>query len=172
MTTAAELRRAFDGAFAEMPRAATADIEDFLIVRADEAAYAVRFKEILGLYANRGVTPLPGPVSTLLGVAAFRGSVVPVYDLCALLGRPRSDRCRWLVLAGRRESIGFAFDEFGGQVRVTKESIAVADSATLASPYIRETVRVAGIVYPAVDVASLIGTIGGYTTQKINHEER
>ncbi len=85
---AAELRDAFDRVFAEAHPPAPPPSEDLLAIRIASEPYALRLTEIAGLFADRKITPVAGRVSALLGIAGFRGLIVPVYDLQVLLGCP------------------------------------------------------------------------------------
>ena len=62
----AELRDAFDSAFARTPLLAADDHEDLLAIRVGGNSYAVRLSEVSGLYADKLVTALPGAPRTLL----------------------------------------------------------------------------------------------------------
>src|SRR5438552_366963 len=94
----AQLRHRFDQAFAEPATPVTDRFEDLLRIRVANAAYAVRLDALSGLSADRAITPLPGRLPELLGVVAFRGLIVAVYDLGALLGHHAATTPRWLVL--------------------------------------------------------------------------
>lgn len=156
---AASLRRAFDRAFAERPQKAVVTLEDLLAVRIATDAYAIRLTEINGLFANRKVVPLPSPSPELLGVVGFRGGIVPVYDLRALLGYPRAAAPRWLVLASRPDALGLAFDQFEGHLRLPREHIAPADLRDSAPPHVREVARAPDLVRPIVSIASVVEAI-------------
>jgi len=121
---AAELRRAFDRSFAVPQNATVEDSVELLAIRAGGAGYAIRLAAVSGLFADRTVTALPSPVPELLGVAAFRGTVVPVYDLGVLLGHARSGKPRWLVLDTGTPAVGLAFEELDGHLRVPAGEIA------------------------------------------------
>src|SRR5689334_2101663 len=95
----AALRAEFDGSFGQPVRPPDAEHAELLALRAGGRRYALRLAQTSGLHPDRPVTPLPGPVTALLGLAGFGGTIVPVYDLAALLGHPGPDQPRWLVLA-------------------------------------------------------------------------
>jgi purine-binding chemotaxis protein CheW len=124
---AAELRLAFDRAFAEPTKIQTDTREALLAIRVGAEPYAIRLSEISGLYADRKITPVPGSAASLLGIAGFRGAIVPVYRLRALLGvaEPASDNGaapRWLVIAAAAP-VALAFEGFDGQRRVPHDAI-------------------------------------------------
>jgi chemotaxis signal transduction protein len=119
----AQLRNDFDRSFAAPARRSDAEHAELLAVRAGGRPYALRLSQTAGLYPDRPVTPLPGPVPALLGVAGFGGVILPVYDLAALLGHPVPDRARWLVLAAGTPPLALAFHELDGHVRVPADTI-------------------------------------------------
>ncbi len=150
---AAALRRAFDRSFAEAPSAGPTLMEDLLAIRVAGDPYAVRLAEISGLFADKRVTQLPGPLPELLGIAGFRGMIAPVYDLRALLGHPGGGAPRWLVLAAAMP-VALAFDALDGHLRVPREAI-VAN----ADPGVRSEVVSCEVVRPIVDIPSLLETL-------------
>jgi purine-binding chemotaxis protein CheW len=114
----ADLRHRFTRSFAEPPHPPLDDTDELLALRAGGDRYAMRLRQAAGLFSDRPVTPLPGPVPALLGVAGFSGTIVPVYDLGALLGRPSTGLPRWLVLATGSPAFAVAFDSLDGHVRI------------------------------------------------------
>jgi purine-binding chemotaxis protein CheW len=93
---AAAMRLAFDRSFAEPLRPATEAVENLLAIRIGTQAYALRLAEVAGLFADRKVTPVPGGDAALVGIAGFRGAIVPVYGLHTLLVAHPSARSRSL----------------------------------------------------------------------------
>jgi chemotaxis signal transduction protein len=118
-----ELRADFDRSFAEPVRRHDREQAELLAIRAGGRPYALRLSQTSGLYPNRPVTPLPGPLPALLGVAGFGGAIVPVYDLAALLGHPAGEQPRWLVMAAGSPAMALAFHELDGHVRVAADTI-------------------------------------------------
>jgi purine-binding chemotaxis protein CheW len=112
------LRERFDGSFADPPPSAAGEYEDLLGIALGSEQYRVRLREVEGLYLDRAVTPVPSALPHLLGVSDFRGELVAVYDLAALLGYPRAERTRYL-LRSARQSVAFAFERFLGHLRLT-----------------------------------------------------
>jgi purine-binding chemotaxis protein CheW len=155
---AAELRRAFDQTFAEPPRSAALAGEGFLAVQVAGNAYALRLGEVAGLFKDRRVIPLPDAPPGMLGIGGFRGKVVPVYDLAALLGHgPARGFPRWLVLASAGEPVGLAFDAFEGLLSAQAEEGARARGDVRA--HVSEALRAGGGVRPIVDVSSLVESV-------------
>jgi len=119
----AGLRDDFDRSFTEPVRRHGAEHVELLAIRAGGRPYVLRLAQTAGLFPDRPVTPLPGPLPALLGVAGFGGGIVPVYDLAALLGHPLPERPGWLVLAVGVPPLALAFHELDGHLRVPADRI-------------------------------------------------
>lgn len=117
------LRASFDRSFADPPREQVVQFHDLLAVTVAGRRYALRLAQSAGLFPNQPVTPLPGPIAALLGVAGFRGSIVPVYSLAAVLGQAPQPDSRWLVLAAGAPAVALAFEELDGHLRVPADEI-------------------------------------------------
>ncbi|MDB4946074.1 MAG: chemotaxis protein CheW [Labilithrix sp.] len=156
---ARELRLAFDASFAEAPPAQRPDRVELLVIRAGEQRLALRLDGLRGLFVDKVMTPVPSPVAELIGLAAFRGDVAPVYDLGALLGAGEArDPLRYVVLVTHAGAlVGFAFTAFDGHVRVAPEDVAAAAAG---GPALPEVVRHDGASRPVVDVAALLASLG------------
>jgi purine-binding chemotaxis protein CheW len=115
-----ELKQRFDAAFADPPPSAADEPEDLLVIAVSSERYLLRLREIEGLYLDRAITPVPSPLADLLGVTDFRGELVAVYDLGALLGYPRTQATRYLARMPNR-GVGFAFEHFEGHLRFAKQ---------------------------------------------------
>jgi chemotaxis signal transduction protein len=148
------LRDDFDRSFAEPARSHDVEHVELLAIRAGGRPYAIRLSQTSGLHPDRPVTPLPGPLPALLGLAGFAGTAVPIYDLAALLGHPVTERPRWLVLATGRPALGLAFHELDGHVRVDADAIVgEASGGTVRGP-VRGMVALPGSTRPIVDVGA------------------
>ncbi len=117
------LRREFDRTFAAAQEKKEARTENLLAITLFGAKYALRLHEIAGLYANKKIARIPASRPGLLGIAGFRGLILPVYDLGALIGLPGSVRPRWLAVV-RTGDVAIAFESFDGHLRVEAEAIA------------------------------------------------
>jgi purine-binding chemotaxis protein CheW len=143
------LRREFDDGFARPIRAGDGQGIELLAIRVAGDPHALRLSEIAGLFADRPVTPVPGPMAELRGLANLRGELVPVYDLRLLLGRPAADAPRWIALAAARR-VGLAFDDVDGHVVAAPTDLAT--EAGVPGPA-RQVVRMArgtGLVLLAI----------------------
>jgi len=101
--TVARMRAEFDGGFALSPPVASDAQVEYLAIRVGGDPCALRLADLLGVYVDRKVVPLPSSVPSLLGIASFRGALVPVHDLRLLLGYLRTapaGKVRRSTLAG------------------------------------------------------------------------
>ena len=154
-----ELRRAFDRSFAEAPVTRATELDDLLEIRVGLDPYAIHLDQVTGVFADKPVTPLPGSSPELLGIAGFRGAIVPVYDLRALLGYPRGGSQRWLILTAGETRIALAFDLFEGHTRVARTAIAEESGGETQRHHVREVVRTATHVRPIVHLPSILEVI-------------
>lgn len=155
---AAALRDAFDRAFADPPPLDPPPLSDLLAIRVGTEPYALRFSEIAGLFTYRKVTPIPSRASALLGIAGFRGALVPVYDLHALLGHRVVEAPRWLAMAAKAP-VAFAFLTQEGQFRCGRDAIVSHQPGDSARRHVTEFVRTDDLLRPIVDLSSLLETV-------------
>jgi purine-binding chemotaxis protein CheW len=165
LTRMAQLRTAFDSSFAEPVQPHDEIHVELLAVRAGGRPYALRLSQTSGVYPDRPITALPGPLPSLLGVAGFGGGILPVYDLAALLGHPAGDRPRWLVLAAGTPPLAFAFGELDGHFRVAED--AVITEGHEGAGCLRGMVPLPGGTRPIVDVPAARAAVHRLT----GHEE-
>lgn len=151
---AQDLRGAFDRSFARAATERAEALVDLLAIRVGGDACAVRLRDTAGLFVDKQTAPLPSPLPELIGIAAFRGTPVPVYDLAALLGATRGARPRWILLLSGR-AMGVAFEGFEGLLRVTADRIAHAGSSEREARGRREVVRAGDTVRPIVDLSAI-----------------
>ncbi|GAA3196438.1 chemotaxis protein CheW [Dactylosporangium siamense] len=151
----AELRESFDRSFADPHREDVAGFDDLLAIRVGGHRYALRLTQAAGLFPDRPVTRLPGPLPSLLGVASFRGSIVPVYDLGAVFGHPAAAEARWLVLAAGEPPVALAFEELDGHLRVPRDLIVEESTGHGPRGCLRGIVPLDGGARPIVDVPAV-----------------
>ncbi len=153
---AAELRRAFDSAFAAPPRTMVMDLERLLRIRAGGVAYAVRLHEIAALYSSGRVVPMPGPLPELLGLTTLRGVIVPVYGLGALLGHaaPGGDSSRWVVVTSADE-VALGFEELGGYLQLPRSELSSVSGAQTGQ-HCLETVHLGSDSFSILSVPSIM----------------
>ena len=149
------LRRSFDLSFADPLVEAAEPTDDFLAIRAGAEGVAVRLAEVAGIYVDRSIVALPGPLPELLGIVAIRGSVRPVYDFGALLGQGPGGAGRWLLLTGTTDVIALACSAFDGHVRSPRREVAREKG----SHTVRAHVRVGDGAWPIINLASLVEAV-------------
>jgi len=147
------LRAEFDRSFAAVPDPTTSAVENLLAIGVGEEQYLLRLSAVSELHAGKTVTWLPSPVPELLGIAGFRGTVLPVYDLAMLLGKPKAAAPRWVVVA-KDAHVALAFEAFIGFVRARSEAI-VPNTHDAAARQIREMLS-GEIVRPIVHLAAIL----------------
>ena len=155
---AAALRQAFDRSFAVPAAIDAAPAEDLLAIRAGSEACAIRLCEIAGLFADKKITRVPGHVAALLGVAAFRGVVVPVYDLHILLGHPTVKAARWLVIASGAP-IAFAFEGVDGHLRISRDAIMRQEATEKTRKCVSGVVRMEDVARTIVDLPAMLDAV-------------
>jgi chemotaxis signal transduction protein len=158
---AAELRNAFDRARAvPSATAAVERIENLLAIRVSGDAFAIRLSEISGLATDRKIVAFPSPIPELLGLAAVRGRLIPVYSLAALLGySANTGQGRWLALCGTEEPVGLAINDLEGYLRVPFTRVYTAEQNDDVSAHVKHVVRAADMVRDIVSIPLLIEVI-------------
>jgi chemotaxis signal transduction protein len=156
---AAELRRAFDEAFARPHPERASGLEDLVIIRTGGHPHALRVSELRGLHRAGRVVPLPSPLPDLLGLAGIRGRLVPVFSLPLLLGYgAQRDAVRWVALCDGGEPMALGFEELDGHRRVGPDQIcAAAEGAGRA--HLPQVVRLAEGGAPLISVASMVNLL-------------
>jgi chemotaxis signal transduction protein len=157
---AVELRNAFDRAralpFLSEVRERS---EDLLALRVSGDRFAIRLGEISGLATDRKIVAFPSPIHELLGVAAIRSRLVPVYSLAALLGySAQATPGRWLALCGTEEPVGLAINDFEGYLRVPLTRVYPAEQKG-ESLHVKHVVRADDGVRDVVSIPLLIEVI-------------
>lgn len=160
MTSTAEtLRLSFDRSFAARPSIVESASSDMLAIRIGGDPYALRLAELAAVHVDRVIVQLPSPLPELLGLAALRGTLVPIYDLGALIGYSREGATRWIAITRPPRMIGLAFEIYERHVRVAAENV-VAVASLDSTRCIRDVVNdSAGVARPILDIASLIDTV-------------
>ena len=168
---AAELGLAFDRSFAEARPPDPPPSEDLLAIRLGSEPYALRLTEIAGVFAGRKITGLPGGIPALIGIAGFRGTILPVYDLPVLLGHPPVETMRWLVIAAGTP-VAFAFSGMDGHIRLLRDAIAPRAAGQDERRYVQEFARTPGLVRPVVHLPSVLDAIKARLPNDARTKER
>jgi chemotaxis signal transduction protein len=155
---AAELRRAFDESFARERGVERAGAIDLLMLRVDTQVYGVLLSEIAGLYNGKKITGFPSPIEELLGLVALRGTLVPVYDLGALLGGAPK-RTPSSTIVAKQAPLALAFDGLERHLRVDRAAISAAERNGTNGGFIHELVRTEEGVRPILDLGALVSAV-------------
>ena len=143
-----------------------------LTVRVSGETHALPAAEVAEIVRPSGWTRVPNAPPSLLGLANLRGAVLPVVSLAALLGHaePAPSRTRRVVVAGKRERVGFLVDEVtallpeGQGSTLDLDGLLARDFTRAAQPATRATtVRIAALAPEAEDddVALVVLTVSG-----------
>jgi chemotaxis signal transduction protein len=157
VSRATALRREFDRSFIDPPHIGVADKEDLLAIRLAAQNFAVKLSEIAGLFADKKVTPIPSAKAALLGIAGFRGAIVPVYDLQSLLGLGENRMSRWLVVA-TGAPVAFSFEMFEGWLRISPHAMTPQKSQVKHS-FTRDFVRTENVLRPIIRLSSVLDAL-------------
>jgi chemotaxis signal transduction protein len=156
---AAELRHLFDSGFSRAPRTDDAEVENLLAIRVGHDPYALRLTEISALVAGKAFTRVPAPAPALIGIAGFRGSIVAAYDLRVLFGQVGATPPRWLALTATDTTVGLAFDQFEGHLRVPRATISVEEEGERRQARAGQVLRVAGVARTIIQISSVVDSI-------------
>jgi len=167
---ASELRQAFDRSFAETQHFVPIETEDFLAIHVGGDPHMLRLLDVAGLYSDKKVTSLPSSVAALRGIAGFRGTMLPVYDLAALLRYPRAEAPRWLAIAAEAP-IALAFDAFDEHFRFPRAAIA-STAGSDSREHVRQIVRADHWVRPIVHLPSIIAAIRTHIPDATSKKEQ
>lgn len=165
-----DLRSAFDRAFAaplQPDRAAGADL---IAIRIGGEPFALHLGEVAGLFADRTITRVPGGVAALIGIAGFRGTLVPVYSLRTLLAISATAPPRWLIVAAS-SPVALAFEAFEGHLRASADAIVPRRTPGQMHSLAPDFICTADVVRPIVNLAAVIAALGaGEAAQPIMQE--
>jgi purine-binding chemotaxis protein CheW len=157
--TAAALRDAFDRSFAQAHGAQREAYENMLAIRVAGHPYAVRLAEIASLQTDRRIVPLPSRTPHLLGLVGLRGAMVPIYDLCGLMGYAAAPDPRWLLLVRAPEPVGLGFELFEAHLRINAGQHATTQADVLPAQHVTGLIRTADVARPLIHIASLLREI-------------
>lgn len=155
--TLADLRREFDGTFA-VPLRVAGGRESLIALRVAGEGLAVRTMQIAGLAKRRPIVSVPSSVPGLLGIMGLRGTLLPVYDLAALLGLRAAAGGSWLMLANPESPIGLLFDEFEGQVEIEPACLYESEGSR-SRGHLRLVARVGTGHRAVIDIPGIVAQI-------------
>lgn len=125
---ALQMKREFDEQFSAPRLLAPETTEEFLIIRVGRARFALRVRELGGMFRCPQFTPFPSSHRAVVGLAGVQGSVIVVYDTGTLLGAaPAQTDGGWILLRRTDRSSALLFDAPEGY-RVVPESAIVSST--------------------------------------------
>ena len=172
---AAALRLAFDGTFAEARAAAETPSDDLLAIDVSGAPHLLLLADVGSLHLDHPLVWVPSGDPRLLGIAGFRNTLAPVFDLRLLLGYPAAARPRWLVTARGRTPVALAFDRFESHARAPRAEVATALAAAVdgaGDRVVGGAVSVKGVVRPLIRTAAVLQALARRTRPGGPAEER
>jgi hypothetical protein len=154
------LRAEFDAAFGAPPRRASQAV-GLLAIRIGNAAFAVRLLQAGGLVTVRAIAPVPSRRPELLGIAALRGEVLPVYSLARLVLRADDvEPPRWLILAGAPDRVALAFAAFDGHLVAAASDLHPLVEGEGRTDHVME-IQAGAPARPVLSLPSLVAAITG-----------
>jgi chemotaxis signal transduction protein len=155
------LRRAFDESFAAAASATVAQHQNVLAIAVGEELLAVRLDEIVRIESLRRWMGVPGARPELIGLGATQDRLYALFSLAALLGQPRAEEPRWVMLLAGSEPVGLAFTRFDGLVRIPPGSLSRPVNTDADASLMPELVRVGDTVRGLLDVKAVLDRIRG-----------
>jgi chemotaxis signal transduction protein len=152
---AQHLHDAFDRGFAEPLPERRPDREQLLLIRVGPVGRALRVGELVGVYVDCPVTPVPSPILAFAGLTAVRGALVPVFDLAELLGVGAGSpgATRWMALLGGGPAVAVSFEGLEQHVARLPEEVRRGPGSSPASAPL--VLRVGEVAVPILEVADL-----------------
>jgi chemotaxis signal transduction protein len=97
---------------------------------------------------------LPTRASELIGAAAIRATIVPIYDLAIALGMPGAAAVPWIVVH-RGGTAGFAFERYEGHARILERAM----SGTAQRGHLAGQLAISGQPRSVIDLGSVVAAI-------------
>ena len=163
-----QLRRQFDQSFSQPPAQAQAR-RDFILLATGGRRAAVELLELKGLERGLSVVPLPSTSAAVIGIAALKGTVLPVFDLGVLLGGAAVAEAWWStpsmlqVQTPEGDSAGLAFEHLLHFARVPAAEVYAGAAGN--------HVQYQDELYPIVQLAPLLPRINGQAGQEAGERE-
>jgi purine-binding chemotaxis protein CheW len=112
--------------------------------------YALPVGDVLTVLDAEGVTPVLGAPSSVLGLRALRGRLLPVFDLATVLGVTHGSARRVVVVPHEQTQVGLAVDDVLDVVELP-EADEREDTV-----HLRGAVLVDGVLIGVLDIAAIL----------------
>jgi len=155
---AQELRHTFDQMFARAPDVRAVQLQDLLGITIAGVSYALDLTAVTSLHAGKPISRVPGARGGLLGIAGFRGMILPVYDLAALLDLPAVEKPRWLAVVGEA-GVAVAFEKFDGHLRVEDGAVVPNDVGEGARRHVRHLLQEPRGIRAVINLSSALARV-------------
>jgi purine-binding chemotaxis protein CheW len=116
------------------------EVLNLVSFRVQEETYAVDCRWVFEVFRPMEIAPLPGGVDALMGIAVWRGDLLPVLDLRALLGpgsSAGSDAPTLVVVGKGRPTLCLRADGPGGVITGPAASIRPIPEGLAGRDYLR-----------------------------------
>jgi purine-binding chemotaxis protein CheW len=154
-----ELRKRFDQTFARAPATEAEPLTSVLALHVGNSPFVLRTEHITGIVKLKQITPFPSSIAECIGLAGVRGLLVPVFHLAPFLNLEfPTGGAHWLVLANRESPVGLAFEDFEGQIGVSRSGLYFDENCSgLGHP--RLLARIGISVRPVIEVPQIVEEI-------------
>jgi purine-binding chemotaxis protein CheW len=119
-------------------------------LRVGDERYALPVEEVRSIVDMEGLAPVLGAPSSVRGLRALDGALLPVFDLATVLGIERAEPTRIVVVDG---GVGLAVDEV-----LDVAELPPLDEAS-ASGRLRGTLLLDGALVGVIDLAAVLGSL-------------
>ncbi len=93
-------------------------------------------------------------------MAGFRGAILPIYDLAALVGLPASEKARWFAIVAGAE-LAVAFETFDGHVSVPADAVVPNESQEGSRRHFSHLLRSTDGLRAVINLASVLHPVTG-----------
>jgi purine-binding chemotaxis protein CheW len=133
-------------------------LKQCLIFQLAASKYAIPAANLEELGYLPKITRVPNLPDWLPGVTAWRGQIIPVFDLRALLGQGPTEGGRMLVVKARNNTlIGLIVDQINTIASLSIDQLREPRPEDNLLPHINGTCEQAGQLIACFDVDSLLG---------------
>jgi chemotaxis signal transduction protein len=137
----AQLRRAFDDAFAHVATSAAPERISVIGVRVGEQLFGVRAEDIDGVYRVEKMLELPAARAGLAGVQKVGGSMTAVFSLAYFLELGSESQMAFFVSFKGAHAIGLGFETLDGYLEVERAKLTPVEQKPPRSAYINAVMR-------------------------------